>query len=221
MTEWYLAIGLAFWFGILTSISPCPLATNIAAISFVGRKIGSVPQVLGARTPLYPGAYSDLYDPWYSAGSGLDGHTGALSFTAKVYESSDGAAADSGCNDTSETVDHSGCFRGNRRTNAEENRKNGRLRSRIAGNRFRTLFLSDFGGIVFRKSAAVGTSTETGTLLPMTYGIATGLPVLFSLFCWLFAPTKSVKYMANCQCLKCGRNGSPDVRSCWQDFTLL
>lgn len=48
MTEWYLAIGSAFWFGILTSISPCPLATNIAAISFAGRKVGSVPQVLGA-----------------------------------------------------------------------------------------------------------------------------------------------------------------------------
>ena len=48
MTEWYLAIGSAFWFGILTSISPCPLATNIAAISFAGRKVGSVPQGLGA-----------------------------------------------------------------------------------------------------------------------------------------------------------------------------
>ncbi|MGA9117532.1 MAG: aromatic aminobenezylarsenical efflux permease ArsG family transporter [Bacteroidota bacterium] len=31
----------AFWLGLLTSISPCPLATNIAAISFVGRRIGS------------------------------------------------------------------------------------------------------------------------------------------------------------------------------------
>jgi cytochrome c-type biogenesis protein len=31
----------AFWFGILTSISPCPLATNITAISFVGRRTGS------------------------------------------------------------------------------------------------------------------------------------------------------------------------------------
>ena len=31
----------ALWVGILTSISPCPLATNIAAISFIGRRIGS------------------------------------------------------------------------------------------------------------------------------------------------------------------------------------
>ncbi len=29
----------ALWFGILTSISPCPLATNIAATTFIGRQI--------------------------------------------------------------------------------------------------------------------------------------------------------------------------------------
>ncbi len=40
MTTW-LAIGSAFWLGILTAISPCPMATNIAAISFVGRQVGS------------------------------------------------------------------------------------------------------------------------------------------------------------------------------------
>lgn len=31
----------ALWFGILTSISPCPLATNIAATTFIGKQIGS------------------------------------------------------------------------------------------------------------------------------------------------------------------------------------
>lgn len=29
----------ALWLGIMTSISPCPLATNIAAISFIGKEI--------------------------------------------------------------------------------------------------------------------------------------------------------------------------------------
>ncbi|HAS82512.1 MAG TPA: cytochrome C biogenesis protein [Verrucomicrobia bacterium] len=36
----------AFWLGILTSISPCPLATNIAAISFIGRKAGQKNHVI-------------------------------------------------------------------------------------------------------------------------------------------------------------------------------
>lgn len=36
-----VAVASALWLGILTSISPCPLATNIAAISFIGRQVGS------------------------------------------------------------------------------------------------------------------------------------------------------------------------------------
>ena len=36
-----LGMASAVWLGILTSISPCPLATNIAAISFIGRRVGS------------------------------------------------------------------------------------------------------------------------------------------------------------------------------------
>ena len=31
--------------GIQTSISPCPLATNIAAISYIGRRVGNARQV--------------------------------------------------------------------------------------------------------------------------------------------------------------------------------
>jgi len=40
------AVFSAFWLGILTAISPCPLATNIAAISFIGRKAGRKNHVL-------------------------------------------------------------------------------------------------------------------------------------------------------------------------------
>jgi cytochrome c-type biogenesis protein len=36
----------AFWFGILTSISPCPLATNIAAISYIGKHVESNRKVM-------------------------------------------------------------------------------------------------------------------------------------------------------------------------------
>ena len=39
MAEWFIIMGSALWMGILTSISPCPLATNIAAISFIGRRM--------------------------------------------------------------------------------------------------------------------------------------------------------------------------------------
>ena len=35
-----------FWFGLLTAVSPCPLATNIAAISFLSRNIGNARRVI-------------------------------------------------------------------------------------------------------------------------------------------------------------------------------
>ncbi|MFP4141066.1 MAG: aromatic aminobenezylarsenical efflux permease ArsG family transporter [Phycisphaerae bacterium] len=35
-----------FWFGLLTAVSPCPLATNIAAISFLSRNVGNSNRVL-------------------------------------------------------------------------------------------------------------------------------------------------------------------------------
>jgi cytochrome c biogenesis protein CcdA len=34
------AVAAAAWLGLLTSISPCPLATNLAAVSFIGRQGG-------------------------------------------------------------------------------------------------------------------------------------------------------------------------------------
>lgn len=37
--EVFVAFGSALWLGILTSISPCPLATNIAAVSYLAKKI--------------------------------------------------------------------------------------------------------------------------------------------------------------------------------------
>jgi len=42
----WLVLGSAFWLGVLTSISPCPLASNIAAISFLGRGVGNSRRVL-------------------------------------------------------------------------------------------------------------------------------------------------------------------------------
>lgn len=39
---------LSGWFGILTSISPCPLATNIAAISFISKRISNPKEVIAS-----------------------------------------------------------------------------------------------------------------------------------------------------------------------------
>ncbi len=46
MDSYFIALGSAVWLGILTSISPCPLATNIAAISYIGKQVDKPSTVL-------------------------------------------------------------------------------------------------------------------------------------------------------------------------------
>ncbi|MGA1840241.1 MAG: aromatic aminobenezylarsenical efflux permease ArsG family transporter [bacterium] len=46
MNEIIFAIGSSLWFGILTSISPCPLATNIAAVSYLSKRIAHLKKVI-------------------------------------------------------------------------------------------------------------------------------------------------------------------------------
>ena len=48
MDQFLLAAASALWFGILTSISPCPLAMNITAISYIGRRVDNPRRVLSA-----------------------------------------------------------------------------------------------------------------------------------------------------------------------------
>jgi cytochrome c-type biogenesis protein len=45
MDSFAIAAGGAFWLGLLTSISPCPLASNIAAMSFIGRRMDDLKSV--------------------------------------------------------------------------------------------------------------------------------------------------------------------------------
>ena len=48
MITYAIYAAAAFYLGLLTSISPCPLATNIAAISYIGRKVESPRMVIAA-----------------------------------------------------------------------------------------------------------------------------------------------------------------------------
>ena len=46
MDAWAITLVSALWLGILTSISPCPLATNVAAMSFIAKDVESLSRVL-------------------------------------------------------------------------------------------------------------------------------------------------------------------------------
>jgi cytochrome c biogenesis protein CcdA len=55
-----LAIGGALWLGILTAISPCPLASNIAAISWISRRVDR-PRAALLQAVLYTAGRSVTY----------------------------------------------------------------------------------------------------------------------------------------------------------------
>lgn len=60
MNDTWLAVGSAVWFGLLTAISPCPLATNIAAVSFIARRVDN-PKAAVATGVLYAIGRSVVY----------------------------------------------------------------------------------------------------------------------------------------------------------------
>lgn len=190
MTEWYLVIGSAFWFGILTSISPCPLATNIAAISFAGRKVGSVPQVLGAgllytlgRTLTYTilgillvhglmatPELSHLLQKYMNLLMGP-----LLILVAMILLKLLTIPAVSG-------------GIGERMRKKVE--KMGVYGAGLLGIVFALSFCPTSAALFFGSLLPLALQLKSGTLLPMTYGIATGLPVLFFAFLLAFCANK-------------------------------
>ena len=82
-----ISIGTALWLGILTSISPCPLSTNVAAISYVGRRVEKTSLVLFAGL-LYTLGRS-VSRRGRACDQGAVFHSRRFDVFAKVYESAD------------------------------------------------------------------------------------------------------------------------------------
>jgi len=55
-----LTLGLAFWLGVLTSISPCAMVANVAAMSFISRSLGQGRRVLASGL-LYAAGQATAY----------------------------------------------------------------------------------------------------------------------------------------------------------------
>lgn len=51
--ELWAAMGTAVWTGVITSVSPCPLATNISALTHISRQSGSHKLAVLAHSGLY------------------------------------------------------------------------------------------------------------------------------------------------------------------------
>jgi cytochrome c biogenesis protein CcdA len=46
MTDLWFGISTAIWLGLVTAVSPCPLATNLAAVTYIGRHVNQPRRVV-------------------------------------------------------------------------------------------------------------------------------------------------------------------------------
>jgi len=190
MNECLSAVGMAFWLGVLTSISPCPLATNIAAISFTGRKVGSVAYVLGAGS-LYTlgraGTYALLGillvrgllaapELSHSLQKYMNLLMGPLLIlVAMVLLKLLTLPVTSG--GVSEKLQG-------------QVEKMGILGAGLLGILFALSFCPTSAALFFGSLLPLAVKQESGLLLPAVYGAATGLPVLFFAFLLAFGANR-------------------------------
>jgi threonine/homoserine/homoserine lactone efflux protein len=169
----------AFWLGLLTSISPCPMATNITAISFVGRRVGSTKRVLfsgflytAGRIAAYTALSMLLVNGLLSApglSQILQKHMNkALGFILIIvgmillelirFRIPGGGLSDK-MQKRLETLGVGGAL--------------------PLGALFALSFCPVSAALFFGSLIPLAVSSKSGVLLPSTYGAATGLPVLF------------------------------------------
>lgn len=178
MNEYVLALASAFWLGVLTSISPCPLATNVAAMSFVGRRVGSPRRVFLAGT-LYTGGRALTYSLLGAilVSSLLSAPTlsnnlqkymnlalgpflilvGMILLEMITFTFGNGGIGD------------------NLRKRLESM---GFWGAGLMGIVFALSFCPTSAALFFGSLLPLALAQESGLALPMTYGLATGLPVL-------------------------------------------
>jgi len=177
LPDFLLAAASALWLGILTSISPCPLATNIAAISYVSRTMDNPRKVLGSglmyilgRTLTYTGlgillvssllsapALSHILQKYMHMVLGpLLILVGMILLELLSFTISSGGISEK----MQRKVDTMGAW--------------GAL---LLGVLFALSFCPVSAALFFGSLLSIAVSNESGVFLPLLYGIATGLPV--------------------------------------------
>jgi hypothetical protein len=175
----FLAAASALWLGILTSLSPCPLATNIAAVSFVGKNITTPRKVFAAgvlytlgRTLAYGVLGTILVSSLLSAP--------ALSYSLQKYMNLllgpllvlvgmvllDLLTIPLSLGNFGPSSENTSRFQGLWGAGA-------------LGILFALSFCPTSAALFFGSLLPLALQHHSGVLLPSLYGIATGLPVLF------------------------------------------
>lgn len=172
----------ALWLGILTAISPCPLATNIAAISFIGRKAGQKNHVISSGL-LYSAGRTIAY---VLVGgvitAGMLGSAEVSRFLQKYMNEALGpilillGLVLLGWIGSGVSMQLGG------EKLQEKARENGLLWAAPIGFLFALSFCPVSAGLFFGGLLPLALKHQSSVMLPMVYGIGTSLPVvLFAL----------------------------------------
>ena len=173
-----LAAGSALWLGILTSISPCPLASNVAAVSYVGRNAGAPAGVLLSGL-----AYSAGRAVTYAAVAGVV-VTGLLAVPSVSFFLQERMNQVLG----PLLILVGAVMLGLLRVPWSFGRSAGGLEQRLArggiagaaglGMVFALSFCPVSAGLFFGALLPLATAARSPVVLPLVYGLGTGLPVL-------------------------------------------
>lgn len=176
--DFLLAGFTAIWLGLMTSISPCPLATNIAAISYVGRKVGDPKKVfchgmmyVMGRTLAYIGIGVLLVASLISAPA-------FSHFLQKYMHMALGPLMVLVGMILLDMISF------NVGTNGISEKMQGRIDSMgiwgalLLGVLFALSFCPVSAALFFGSLIPIAVRNESGIILPSLYGIATGLPVV-------------------------------------------
>jgi hypothetical protein len=193
----WAALAAAFGFGLLTAISPCPLATNIAAVSFLSRGAAQPRKVLLAglsyaigRTVVYVSLGAlilyVMQMPW--AGGGNPGGTSSVSRFLLTYGGMVIGPALVlagmlllGLLSSSRSLNVAG------QSLQQRAAKGGAKWAFVLGVLFALSFCPISATIFFGSMITLSTQHHSPVLLPATFGVATALPVLAFAFLIAFA----------------------------------
>lgn len=192
----WAALAAAFGFGLLTAVSPCPLATNIAAVSFLSRSAGQSRKVLLSgmsytlgRTAVYVGLgvliLWILQMPW--AGGGGDASASVSRFLQKYGGMVLGPALIvaglllAGLVSLSSSLNLGG-------QGLQQRASAGGVKwAFVLGLLFALSFCPISATIFFGSMITLSTQNRSPVLLPTAFGVATALPVILFAFLIAFA----------------------------------
>jgi len=176
--EFFVASLSALWLGVLTSVSPCPLATNIAAVSFLSKKIAHpFPVFLSGLSYIIGRMLAYAILGWLIIHS-LLGVPEVAQFLQKYFVKALGPLLIITGLFLSEIITLK--FSGINLSYKHQGKLAdlGVFGSFVLGAIFALAFCPISAALFFGSLIPLALNSKGGTLLPFVYGVGTGLPVL-------------------------------------------